>query len=387
MKNIPTKFLFFVCILYFGIYSTNTLAQKNTNVLVPKKEAKKYLNELTQKANSGDITAIGDLAATYVPYERYYYHKYNIASYKTKFVSSLTNDWIALKWAIKGAKLNDSRCTYLAGLYAKSVCGWNTERGQAGLRDSIKYFYKKAADMGYVPAMMELGDLYFDHNELNNEGEAMKWYAMAAENKYAPAIKKINEIIMSKGNPVQVGDEAYARRDYEAAANAYRVGAEFKKDPIAMYKLGMMGKRNEAKQSIAWIFLFSNACDLNYGPACYESGIQNYENPYGLNAIAKTIEYFEKGASLQDEGCKQMLAKIKEIQQANSREMDTRTTVSEKETPEQHKKTCPICNGSGKSVSTYTSEKRDWDNKTITMTDHKTTSACSRCNGGGYITY
>ncbi len=263
------------------------------------------------------------------------------------------------------------------------------------------------AERGNTECMFEYGLLYFlnasDHADLQT---SISYMQRASGGGYSRASLYLADYYKKPG-PTQ--DIAKAIQYYKLEADKGNTDALFglllleKKDAAGIFALARKyEKEGTHEEKLKIIDLDEAACELAHAEACYQVGMFNCYTLHDSGAEA--VVYFKKAQSLgfavpekdiqyaeyqaSPEGLDQKArinardAKLKAKDGgygANTRPSTTTATVT--------KKTCPICSGSGKIKDSYTTEKRDWDNKTITITDHNTTKACSRCNGTGYISY
>jgi TPR repeat protein len=377
MENSLTKIALVLIACFVILFSLHATAQVHEMF---GKELKNFLKVETAKANAGDVKAMGDLAEFYAAPNSLSGVNYSTDTYDYR---------ISLKWAIKGVNLNDPRCTFLAARSAENVCSGDEKRRNGGLYDSINLFYNKAAQqLEYPPAMVYIGDFYLAAGQYYNETFAVNWYTSAANKNYAPAIQKLAELKISKGNPTQLGDEAYGLQDFKTAATNYLIAVQYNRDREAMYKLGMMYKRQEVNPWIEAFRYFRSACELGHGPSCYEVGVEAYrDEKWHPQKFQEAWDYFNRGMLYGDKNSEIMSKELQAIRSHGMEKAGPSTEVVSKQKETITTKTCPVCFGSRTVTGYSTSESRNWDQKTITFTDHKTTSPCGRCNGTGTISY
>lgn len=180
-------------------------------------------------------------------------------------------------------------------------------------------------------------------------------------------------------------------------------------DPNALYYLGTVIQHNEVlKQKAADAKIFDNmlyeaASRLGDGRASYQLG-HNEIDTYGGRDVGFAQKQFDLAAKQGFSVPEDDLSRLAWVRSPEGQkvindniEREARFKSYSRNQPEPTnvkpssagvtRKTCPVCNGTGKVTSRYTSESRNWDKKTITMTDHVETKACSRCNGKGYYEY
>ncbi|MEO6731665.1 MAG: hypothetical protein ABIN01_10645 [Ferruginibacter sp.] len=285
-----------------------------------------------------------------------------------------------------------------------------------GINTSPKYdsafkYIAIAQQGGYPEAMYKTGEFWqygvSGCNGCNvehpNRNEAIIWYKNAAAKGYQPAIDKVKDYQIVDNNPVQLADSFIIKGNYDEALKYLKLAAEYNNDPRAMYKISQLYLHRQLSGVEQYPYWLKKAADNMYTPAFLELGFY-YEKLADANndKIYRELawDYFYKagmyGDKTGDAKRKEYYARYKEELDKAERERSKYSATNSgvgyssglsKISTTVTKKTCPICNGTGKITDRYTSEKRDWNNKTITMTDHVTSKACSRCNGQGYYTY
>lgn len=235
----------------------------------------------------------------------------------------------------------------------------------------------KLGEGGYKEASLLLGDLYAGNTSIHDTAIAVRiyryWAALSdtvawakmvlLQNNDANALYYLGYVIQNnKGLNSKAADaHIFCTSLYEAASRlgdgraSYQLGA-MQFDALANYDADIAHKYYElaAKQGFK-----VPESDLKY--------VAWLRSPEGRKAHAENVD---------------REAKLK----ADSRYQPEPSNVKPSVTGVT-RKTCPVCNGTGKVTRRYTSESRNWDKGTITMTDHTETSACGRCNGKGYYEY
>ena len=230
-----------------------------------------------------------------------------------------------------------------------------------------------------------------------NRSEAKAWYKHAADRGYQPAIDKLKQYQIADNHPVLSADSLITISHYAEALTLLKLASEYNYDSLAMYKIAQLYSNNRLTGYGEYSFWLSESAEHNYIPAIRE--LAYYYEKQGTGYEKDAMHWFYMAAvygdSLAHKKYDAYYAKS-EAEKRKAREgtytLGSKPSYSAASPAPQApttetRKTCPICNGTGKVTSRSTSETRNWNNKTITMTDHVTSSPCSRCNGKGYYTY
>lgn len=228
-----------------------------------------------------------------------------------------------------------------------------------------------------------------------NRSEALIWYKNAAANGYEPAIDKMKQYKIAENNPIQLADSLIAKGNYNEALRILKIATEYNYDKLAMYKISQLYLHGNLTGYREYQYWLSQAAEHYYIPSFreladvyekeqYEEGAMKWYREAGtqgdIDASKKYNAYYAKNEE------EKRINRAGNYTLGNNSSYSSRPSTTQTSATET-RKTCPVCNGTGKITDRYTSEKRDWDNKTITMTDHATTKQCSRCNGKGYYTF
>lgn len=151
--------------------------------------------ELLSRANSGDVTAVEEVANSY---------------YRGLNGFEEDND-LAYAWFLKSEKLNSKGVITLNGLGGCYYFGYGTEVNQEkGLA-----YYRKAAELGYKNAQYNLADKL----DKNGNPECVFWYTKAAEQDYGDALYRLFEMYR---------DGEMVEQDYDKAVWCLERGAQVK---------------------------------------------------------------------------------------------------------------------------------------------------------------
>lgn len=194
--------------------------------------------------------------------------------------------------------------------------------------DSALYYYQKAANQGYPPAMSNLAKLYhygggsvtrkspaesvslvdlkkarYWHNEVAKLGDKESIEIVALFDKAASA------------NAFDKGYEAFEAKKYDEAYAWWKASAKIDQEGAACYNLGiihLLGKAPEHNYkdydgARVW---FQDACHLDYAKGCFYAGKMNTE--FGRTAM----EYYQKAADLGYEGALEEKQKIQDYADA-----------------------------------------------------------------------
>ncbi len=111
--------------------------------------------------------------------------------------------------------------------------------------DSAVKYINRAENLGYVASMMKFGewnqygvpDWAGSNVQRPNYTMAQIWYKKAADLGYQPAIDKVNGYREAGDNPLAKGEEAYKNYDYKQALKYWQLASDYYNDRVAMYKI------------------------------------------------------------------------------------------------------------------------------------------------------
>jgi len=262
-------------------------------------------------------------------------------------------------YTLRAAEAGDSMAMETVAFYYKE--GIITKNGTEKDLNASAQWYEKAIAHGNEQAIFDFAKFYLDKDAGNSGEEAMFWFKKAADK--GDLIAKTYYYVLTNNLQAayDLGAEyAYvdsSTKDYSSrkkiAENIYSILSDFA-DPKGTFLYGKFLMEHLMRSKEAYL-QYKLALSRGYPvPEKYFEAIRVFED------FAKSQTPVHK---------------------------DYATVTNRDVTSTERKKTCPICNGTGKNTDRYTTEKRDWNNKTITFTDHTTTRNCIRCNGTGYIVY
>jgi len=277
-------------------------------------------------------------------------------------------------------------------------------------------FLTKAADAGNTDAIKELINIYENATYYSNQTLAKQWITKSAANGDSLSKEKLKGFAIAADDPIPKGVEAYAAKDFTKAGAYWKAALDYSRDPNAAFNLGILELNGEGrpKNLVAAEVLFAKAGELGKAEGYYWAGKINADQ--GNNET--TLYYWDKAIKGGYPGLEEAVAKIRPgveaVRAANKARWAQEDAAREQQRLQQNasaaeqqrrfeekegqgkqtftktivpanKKTCPICNGTGKKTGSYTSERRDPKTNEVILTGHTTTSSCSRCNGKGYI--
>ncbi len=164
--------------------------------------------------------------------------------------------------------------------------------------------YQKAAELGYAPAQVNLGSMFFEGQGVPRDfDEALKWYRIAANQGYVSAQFNLGMLHEQSDGVLQ---------DFEQAMRWYHRAAEQGHAP-AQVNLGSMyfegrGVPRNFQEALRW---YHQAAEQGHAPAQFNLGVIYAE---GKAEIAKdpvkAHVWFSRAAVLGDEDAQRERAKI-----------------------------------------------------------------------------
>lgn len=155
-----------------------------------------------------------------------------------------------------------------------------------GKKDAAMTWYEKAADGGYVPAMMAIADSYGDITDEETGDTVVKWYKKAAAAGNSEAMRKL-------GNAYAIGrgslqpSTIMARSYYEKAAQAGDLRAK------TLFG-AMLVNEGKLKEAEGWLLQAAAAGD---GEAALDLGNIYYDYRSPLKDATKAAHYYEQAAN------------------------------------------------------------------------------------------
>lgn len=165
-------------------------------------------------------------------------------------------------------------------------------------------WYRKAADLGYAPAQVNLGSMYFEGQGIARDMQtALKWYLKAASQGYASAQFNLGMLYEQNGSPLQ---------DFQEALRWYGKAADQGYAP-AQVNLGSMyfegqGVARDFQEALKW---YREAADQGYAPAQFNLGAIYAEGHKGISKDPlMAYVWFSRSALLGDEDAQRAREKI-----------------------------------------------------------------------------
>ena len=292
-----------------------------------------------------------------------------------------------------------AKCTYYLG-YLYGYRGFK-------LMDSAIKYYTKAAILGYGTAMFELAQIY-QYGNLTDTAKkiyvyiktkkdtslALAWYekGIAARNPESLInYQTLKDVIA--GGPFAQASVFANKQDYVQALKWSRTAADKTNDARAWLMLGVyynLGMGVEKDDNLAKVFYekagaagdaqayaFAAQVYHDHGSTEYAYGLWDKAIAMGYTKAIDELDmarYHDKQKSFSDWATKELERK----RQNNGNNTSTTTSNQRK---------CPICNGSGVTDNFrggQSSLEQDKDGRWHTVYTAKS-SACSFCNGTGYV--
>lgn len=141
------------------------------------------------------------------------------------------------KWLLKAAEAGDALSQYKVGYMYEEGAGMTKDR------DKAFQWYKKAAKQDIPDAQFKVASMLME-DSLQNEDEAIIWYTKAANLGLLPAM-------------VNLGIIRYTRAEYADALKWFQT-ASFKNDPDAQFYLGRLyiegkGVEKDIDKGVTWL--------------------------------------------------------------------------------------------------------------------------------------
>jgi TPR repeat protein len=269
---------------------------------------------------------------------------------------------------------------------------WYSIKYSRGDRKNMFKYMLRAAEAGDSVAMQTVANYYQkgDGTDINLIAAA-QWYEKAIAHENKDALMAFAKFYLNKeaGNSPEDAkfwfkkiadkdpDAWEAKTYYYFLSNnlqaAYDLGAKYEDPKI----------RTEERKIIAWqIYMILR--NLGDAKGTYLFARVEYSTEDRIKDLELAMQRGYPVPESEYEGAKEHWAFLKSQPiRSYSNTSASGNSISSAE----RKKPCPICSGTGKCIDRYTSESRNYNDKTITFTDHTTTRNCIRCNGTGYIIY
>lgn len=232
-----------------------------------------------------------------------------------------------------------------------------------------------------------------------DRAQALGWFQKAAAKGFAPAVARVAEYQKAGGNGRAQADSLLQMGRYAEALPVLKLLADYNHDSLAMYQIAQIYRNGAAGVSAStsnyheWLL---KAGDNHYRGGArelatlYESMGARYEDDtryWYSQAAAKEPNDAElaRKRDYYDEAHKLRLARAEAARRESSNSPAQGVSQPAQGTTAGRRTRCANCNGTGKVTSSYTSENRNWDKKTITFTDHKETKVCNFCHGTGWL--
>lgn len=123
------------------------------------------------------------------------------------------------------------------------------------------YWYKKSAKQAFVPALNNLGSMYFEGDGVKEDNDsAIFWLSQSARENCLDSQLKLGFIY--KGVTGFKQDYSLSRYWFEKAANGGLAQAEYELGVIFFYGRGVVFDKEKAKK------LFISSCEKGYKPSC-----------------------------------------------------------------------------------------------------------------------
>ncbi len=260
-----------LCLLLTSIALTSSLQAQTITVEEDKAQVEKQLRNILHKAERGDTAAMA--AAAYIYGLGYAPGRY------WRPENWLYDEGKCRYWYARGMDAGSANCAYRLG-----------ERFDGSMRpknenkDSAIFFFKKAAALGSVDAMKDLGTMYCyaPHNEPQ---EARYWYGQAAAHGSEFAAGQLRNMKLASSHTYEDGLAAYNSGRYAEAIEFFEAAAGNNYDTRALEKLGDMytqGQGTPVNLQRAYIRYFT--CSAMHSGACsYKLGEWYYANERSPN--------------------------------------------------------------------------------------------------------
>lgn len=200
----------------------------------------------------------------------------------------------AVEYFLQAAELGDAESAYLAAKICYDADSILLES------EACAAWFIKAAEAGYVPAQTLLGELYsYGGCGLTEDSDkALYWLEQAAEQGVTEAMIGVGDLCVDRDEMEQA--EAWYRKAYDAG------------DEQAMYKIGMMyryGDNGEVPDGGKAVMAFAAAAGEGHGQAACELGRMYLDGEGVAKDEAKAVELFRKGAGASCAEAQYLLAR------------------------------------------------------------------------------
>ncbi|MEO5942961.1 MAG: tetratricopeptide repeat protein [Ferruginibacter sp.] len=256
--------------------------------------------------------------------------------------------------------------------------------------DSAFKYYQLAAAMNNPEANYKIGRMYLLSTDMQKHDAAIKYFKMAADNSFQPAIDVLDDYNTAKDIPYERAIAATQVGKDTAAFKLVKIAAEINNSVPAMCMLGhsyLRGKGVGTNYELA-VYWLQRAADAGLGEADYWLGSYYYEQ---RRDFSKAITYYLKAEKEGYQAATYMLPLVRNdlkdnIHDANreaakiaQRQEEAKHSAPNDPKSDQYHSTkvktvhwCWDCEGTGKIYNVYGGKKlSSWH-------------ACGACNGKGY---